>query len=194
MSTLAPPLLSPGLLLRTYAQGIFPMMHDGGELNWHDPDPRAIVPLHITADPRTSRFYRNNGYSITRNRCFTDVMHGCADRETTWINEEMIEVYSALHETGHAHSVETWQDGELIGGLYGVALGGAFFGESMFSRRTNASKAAFHHLLEHLRTQGFRLFDTQYLNDHTRSLGAVEVPRSTFRNMLADALRSDARF
>ncbi|MFN8352426.1 MAG: leucyl/phenylalanyl-tRNA--protein transferase [Flavobacteriales bacterium] len=185
----------PEELLGAYAHGLFPMAHDDGHLYWHDPDPRAIFPLQdIRPNARLRRFTRNEGYHCTVDRCFTTVMASCADRPSTWITPEMIAVYTALHRGGYAHSVETWHGDLLIGGIYGISIGGAFFGESMFSRAPNASKVAFHFLAAHLREQGFSLFDTQYINDHTRMLGALEIPREHFRVLLADALRRNVSF
>lgn len=175
-------------LLGMYGQGQFPM-HHGDDLYLHDPDPRAVFLLdQLRPNARLVRFIRNNGYGITMNTAFESVMRACAERPDRWISEGMIQAYIALHHAGHALSVEVCQRGELIGGLYGVKVGRAFFGESMFSRKPNASKAAFHHVADHLRANGYTLFDTQYLNDHTRSLGAVEVPRKAFRAMLREAL------
>ncbi len=194
MSETAHP-LTADLLLRAYRRGWFPMAHEDGELYWHDPDPRAIFPLaDLEPNARLQRAIRSAGFRVTLDQRFEEVMRACGERAETWITEEMIAAYVALHGQGHSHSVEVWQDGTLVGGLYGVSVGGAFFGESMFSRVTNASKAAFHHLVKHLRLRGFTLFDSQYINDHTASLGAIEVPRSTFRTMLAEALRNDADF
>lgn len=166
-------------------------MADGPQLFVHDPDPRAIFDLNeLRPNTRLQRYFRTHGYSCTEDRAFEEVMRACADRPERWIDEDMVQAYIGLHASGHARSVETWQDGELIGGIYGVQLGKAFFGESMFSRKPNASKAAFFHLAERLRVEGYRLFDTQYINDHTRSLGAFEVPRITFKLMLAEALEA----
>lgn len=185
----------PEKLLGAYAQGIFPMAHHDGALYWHDPDPRAIFPLQdIRPNARFRRFMRSEGHRCTIDQAFTAVMEACADRPTTWITPEMVEVYTDLHHRGHAHSVETWQDDLLIGGIYGVSIGSAFFGESMFSRATNASRTAFHFLAAHLRERGFTLFDTQYINDHTRMLGAITIPRVHFRMLLADAVRRDNAF
>lgn len=171
------------------------MVHDDGESYWHDPDPRAVFRLDRTRpNARLRSYVRTRGYHCTIDRCFEQVMRACAERESTWIDEEMISVYTALHRSGKAHSVETWQAGMLIGGIYGVALGAAFFGESMFSHADNASKTAFHHLAAHLRTRGFLLFDSQYINDHTRSLGAIELPRAEFRSLLALAVESPDLF
>lgn len=184
------PRLSVEMLLEAYASGRFPMMHEDGLLYWHDPDPRAVFDLgSLQPNTRQQRFYRNNGYGVTMNKAFETVIKACADREPAWINEEMIQAYVEMNQLGHALSVETWERGELIGGIYGVSLGRAFFGESMFSRKTNASKAAFFHLAEYLRTEGFSIFDTQYLNDHTASLGATEIQRSVFRSQLKKALK-----
>ncbi len=182
------PLLTPELLLSFYARGQFPMDHDDG-LYLHDPDPRAIFPLQdLRPNARLLRSVRSRGYTCTMDTAFEQVMRACADRPERWINEDMVRAYTGLHIMGHALSVEVWQHGELAGGLYGVRLGRAFFGESMFNRATNASKAAFYHLADHLRANAYTLFDTQYLNDHTRSLGAVEVSREEFRRLLVEAL------
>ena len=182
------PGLSTEILLAAYRRGRFPMTHEDGELYWHDPDPRAIFPLEaLHPNARLRSYIRSHGYSCTINTCFEMVMRACADRPEKWINERMIQGYTALHRMGCALSVETWHEGELVGGLYGVAINHAFFGESMFSRATNASKAAFYRLAEYLRRSSFSLFDTQYINPHTRSLGAIEVPRAEVRQMLMAA-------
>lgn len=180
--------IDPDLLLQLYRAGQFPMAEPDG-LYAHDPDPRAIFPLEqLHPSTRLRRTMRNSGLHHTVDRCFRAVMEACADRPETWISPAMIDAYTALHHRGLALSVETWRGDELVGGIYGVRIGRAFFGESMFSREANASTLAFHHLAEWLRNEGFTLFDTQYINDHTRRLGAVEVPRTTFRRMLAAAL------
>jgi leucyl/phenylalanyl-tRNA---protein transferase len=183
------------MLLRAYRQGAFPMAHDDGELHWHDPDPRAVFPLErLRPNARLRSFIRAHGYTCTIDARFEQVMRACADRESTWITDDMVSAYTALHASGKARSVEVWQDGRLVGGIYGVAIGAAFFGESMFSHADNASKAAFHHLAAHLRERGFIMFDSQYINDHTRSLGAVELPRAEFRSLLALAVESPDLF
>jgi len=165
------------------------MADEIGRITWHDPDPRAVFPLtSLTMPSRLARYVRANGYKVRMVGPFGDVIRSCAAREPRWISEEMIRVYTDLHLLGHAHAIGTWLGSELIGGIYGVAIGGAFFGESMFSRAPNASKAAFYHLAGHLRTRDFALFDTQYLNAHTASLGAVEIPRQRFRKQLREAL------
>lgn len=189
------PVLSCDMLLAAYARGWFPMGHEDGALYWHDPDPRAIFPLEDLSPGRTSRrLLQRSPFRTTRDQAFTEVMRGCADRPETWITEEMIIAYTALHELGHAHSVEVWKEGALVGGIYGVHLGSAFFGESMFGRESNASRIAFLTLLEHLQHRGFHLFDSQYLNAHTALLGAVEIPRGAFRLELASALQRECRF
>ncbi len=171
------------------------MAHDDGQLYWHDPDPRAVFPLErLIPNARLRTFIHSHGYQNTVDERFEAVMRGCADRTSTWITEEMIQVYTELHRLGFAHSVETWKDGELIGGIYGISIGAAFFGESMFSRKTNASKAAFYHLATHLRQKAFTIFDSQYINDHTRLLGAVEITRDKFGLLLADAIASNTHF
>lgn len=192
----APPPLTPELLLAAYAQGYFPMGDEAGTLHWHDPDPRAVLPLEaLHPNARLRRAWRSSGLHCTLDQDLTGVMRQCAIvHGDTWITGEMIAAYTALHALGHAHSAETWQDGHLVGGLYGVRIGAAFFGESMFSRVSNASKAALHHLAAHLRERGALLFDTQYINDHTRSLGAVEIPRDVFKTRLATAVNTPFRF
>ncbi len=183
------------MIEHAYRLGRFPMVHDDGELYWHDPDQRAVFLLDRTRpNARLRSYIRTHGYHCTMDRCFERVMRACAERESTWINEDMIAAYTALHRSGKARSVETWQAGRLIGGIYGVSIGAAFFGESMFSHADNASKAAFHHLVTHLRTRGFLLFDSQYINSHTRSLGAIELPRTEFRSLLALAVESPDLF
>jgi leucyl/phenylalanyl-tRNA--protein transferase len=188
--------LTPELLLTAYSRGVFPMAHEDGAVYWHDPDPRALFPLEqIAPNPRALRAFRKAGFTYTHDQCFEDVMQACAtERDSTWITEEMIAAYAGLHTAGLAHSVEVWQRGALVGGIYGVSIGGAFFGESMFSRVSNASKAAFHELAQHLKKLGFTVFDSQYINDHTRSLGAVEIPRHEFRKALRGAIDLKVHF
>ncbi len=189
----AVPVIPVQVLMTAYAEGRFPMAHADGELYWHDPDPRAVFPLErLRPDARLARRMRNGGFTITRDEAFDPVVQGCAQREETWIDARIRATYGALHRAGHAHSVEVWartDDAEraLVGGIYGVALGGAFFGESMFHRRSDAGKVAFYALAEHLRARGFALFDSQYLNPVTARLGAEEVPRARFLRMLATA-------
>lgn len=190
----ADPSLTPDLLLRTYANGIFPMGDDTtGTVRWHAPDPRAHLPLdefHIPHNLR--RQVRRREFEVTADREFEAVIQHCADRPRTWITPRIIRVYTTLHERGYAHSVECWQEGELGGGLYGVALRGAFFGESMFYRISNASKVALVHLVRQLRAGGFTLLDTQYATEHLERFGVVEIPKAAFEQKLARALNVNA--
>ncbi|MCB0794529.1 MAG: leucyl/phenylalanyl-tRNA--protein transferase [Flavobacteriales bacterium] len=182
----------PRLLLAAYSQGLFPMAEEDGSIHWYDPPIRAVVPLdQVRTSQRTLRYMRNTPFRCTMDECFTGVMEACADRESTWISEEMVEAYSALHRDGHAHSVEVWHRGCLVGGLYGVRIGGVFFGESMFSRMPNASKVAFHTAVEHLKVTEATLFDVQIINAHTASLGAVEIDRASFLHLLFNAIQRE---
>lgn len=182
--------LTPGVLVRAYAHGMFPMGDDEtGAVRWYAPDPRAVLPLgdfHIPHNLRR-RVHRRE-FRVTSDREFETVIRACADRERTWITPPIIRAYTHLHERGYAHSVECWQDGELAGGLYGVALGGAFFGESMFYRVSNASKVALVHLVRQLRAGGFLLLDVQYSNQHLEQFGVVEIPKLEYENRLRTAL------
>lgn len=189
--------LTPDLLLQAYAMGIFPMADsaDSAELHWVDPRRRGILPLdgfHISRSLR--REILRGGYDIRADSDFAGVVAGCADRETTWINAEIAALYQALHRGGHAHSLEIWEAGRLVGGTYGVALGRAFFAESMFSRRRSASKIVLAWLVHRLRAGGFVLCDTQFLTPHLASLGGIEITRSDYRNRLAAALQGRASF
>ena len=187
--------VTPDLLLQAYSMGVFPMAesrHDP-EIFWVDPKRRGVLPLdgfHISRS--LARCLRQDRYRVSLNTAFAEVIDGCADRPETWINAEIRTLYMDLHAQGHAHSVEVWDAGRLVGGVYGVAIGGAFFGESMFSRARDASKVALAWTVEHLRGCGFRLFDTQFLTPHLASLGAVEVSRSAYLAMLAEALTASA--
>jgi leucyl/phenylalanyl-tRNA--protein transferase len=181
------PVLSPQLLLAAYAQGLFPMgeRRDDPALYWVSPEFRGVIPLDGFHVPRRlARTVRSGLFTVTANAAFRDVMEACAapapGREQSWINAEILRLYCALHAAGHAHSIECWQDGALVGGLYGVQLGGAFFGESMFSRTRDASKVALVHLVERLIRGGFTLLDTQFLTSHLASFGAVEIPRDEY--------------
>lgn len=189
--------LTPELLLHGYSIGIFPMAEhrDDPELFWVDPKFRGVFPLYGFHISRSlARRIRNCGFAITINHDFSGVVEGCADRADTWINAELRGLYQQLHQTGRAHSLEIWDGEALVGGVYGVALGGAFFGESMFSRRTDASKIALAYLVDRLRQTGFRLFDTQFLTAHLASLGAIEIPRTQYRQELEEALDASADF
>ncbi|WP_136443145.1 leucyl/phenylalanyl-tRNA--protein transferase [Pacificoceanicola onchidii] len=187
--------VTPDLLLHAYRSGIFPMAEHRGdpEIFWVDPRRRGIIPLdgfHISRS--LARALRRDDYHVTLNRDFSGVLDGCADREETWINGEISELYSQLHDLGHVHSLEVWAENTLVGGVYGVSVGRAFCGESMFSRRTDASKIALAWLVDVLRRAGFTLFDTQFLTTHLASLGGKEVSRGAYRALLEEALEGDA--
>lgn len=193
--------LSPELLLRAYAAGLFPMAEsaEDPDLFWIDPDPRGVLPLDRFHLPRRlRRTLRTGQYEVRVDSAFEAVMRGCAEptemRPKTWINDEILRLYGALYDQGYAHSVEAWREGELVGGLYGVALRGVFFGESMFSRATDASKVALVHLVARLVKGGFRLLDTQFVTDHLRRFGAVEIPRADYHRQLERALGVEAYF
>jgi len=193
--------LTPEILLQAYAGGLFPMAEDarGTELLWFDPSLRGIIPLDAFHVPhRLARTMRATPFDVRFDTAFTDVMKSCGaqtpGRPTTWINDEILSLYTALFTMGHAHSVEIWDGEALVGGLYGVHLGGAFFGESMFSRRTDASKIALVHLVHHLQTQDFTLLDTQYLTTHLAQFGAIEIPRAAYRRLLRKALEKPVAF
>src|SRR5436190_11171589 len=183
--------LDPRLLLQGYATGIFPMAdsRDAGELFWVEPRSRAIIPLDgFHVDRSLRRSLSSTRFSVTRDRDFAGVLTACADREETWINAEIQRAMLALHASGHAHSIEVWREGELVGGLYGVKLGRAFFGESMFSRTTDASKVTLAWLVARLKAGNFTLLDCQFMTDHLASLGAVSVSRETYVATLSAAL------
>ncbi len=189
--------LTAEILLRAYAAGVFPMAEhrDDPDIFWVDPRRRGIMPLggfHISRS--LARRMRRGGFSITINRDFAGVIDGCAARPETWISRRIRDLYLQLHRMGHAHSLEVRQEGELTGGVYGVTLGAAFFGESMFSRRTDASKIALAFLVDRLRQGGFQLFDTQFLTPHLASLGGIEIPRAAYRLRLKRALAQSADF
>ncbi len=196
MRTFGSPTLLPEVLLLAYRNGYFPMADpDLGRILWHRPDPRGIIPLDRVRISRSLRKEIASGrFTVTVNTDFSAVIRACAERDETWINDEIIDAYEHLHELGHAHSLEAWHHGQLVGGLYGVAIGGAFFGESMFSAASNASKVAFAHLVARLNNHGFRLLDTQYVNDFTASLGAIEIPDVVYHMLLADALQAPCTF
>ncbi|MEX2671317.1 MAG: leucyl/phenylalanyl-tRNA--protein transferase [Phycisphaeraceae bacterium] len=196
--------LTPELLTAAYAQGMFPMApsRHAATIQWYDPDPRAILPLEDFRVPRTLRQKLRQGvFDLRIDTAFEQVMRACAqprrDEQETWINDVIIDAYVHLHELGLAHSVEAWRDGELVGGLYGVALHAAFFGESMFhipGRGTDASKACLVHLVNHLRERGFQLLDVQINSEHMRSLGAIDIPRREYKRMLATAVRQHVQW
>jgi len=183
--------LTPALLLNAYAAGIFPMAEsrDDPEIYWVDPRRRGVLPLEgLHLSRSLKRRMRRGGYTATLNADFAGVLAGCAARDETWISAEIHSHYTALHSMGHAHSLEVWEDGELAGGVYGVALQSAFFGESMFSARSGGSKLALVHLVDHLRHCGFTLFDTQFITPHLESLGAQEISRAAYHLRLEAAL------
>jgi len=185
-------------VLRAYREGIFPMALEDGEIGWFSPDPRGVLPLDTFHVPqRLSRVLRRHAFDIRINHDFERVMRECAarkDEDSTWISEEIIQCYVALHRQGHAHSVEAWQGGALAGGLYGVHLGAAFFGESMFHLVTDASKVALAALVERMRARGFTLLDIQWVTPHLEQFGAVEIARPDYLQRLADALSHQAAF
>ena len=193
--------LTAGLLLKAYAIGVFPMAErrDSPDVVWIEPDVRGILPLDHFHIPRSlNKTLRKRPFEITVDRAFEAVMQGCAEaapgRENTWINDIILRLYGELHGMGHAHSVECWRDGQLVGGLYGVQIGAAFFGESMFSRMTDASKVALVHLVERLRAGGFVLLDTQFITDHLARFGAIELSRAAYKRMLEAAMARQADF
>ncbi|WP_137181829.1 leucyl/phenylalanyl-tRNA--protein transferase [Roseomonas sp. AR75] len=197
--------ITPDLLLRAYRAGLFPMAESrrGERLYWLDPEQRGVIPLHGFHLPRRlQRTVLSGPFQVTSNRDFHGVIMGCAEpaegREETWINPEIERLFGALHRIGHAHSIEVWfgppEAGELVGGLYGVALGGAFFGESMFSRVRDASKVGLVHLVARLRLFGFRLLDAQFQTTHLAQFGCHEVPRAQYKRLLAEAMEEAANW
>jgi leucyl/phenylalanyl-tRNA--protein transferase len=189
--------LRPARLLRAYRRGVFPWYNEGDPVCWWSPDPRAVFELDaLHVSRRLRRTIRAARFQLLINRDFAGVIRGCADRpgEGTWITAEMIAAYEALHRLGHAHSVEAWHEGRLAGGVYGVAVGGLFAGESMFTRVRDASKVALAHLVDRLRQRGFQLFDIQFLTEHTARLGAIEIPHKEYLRRLRLALRCPATF
>jgi leucyl/phenylalanyl-tRNA---protein transferase len=188
--------LSPRRLLQAYRNGIFPWYDEGYPPCWWSPDPRAIFELdsfHVSR--RLRRTIRSGRFTLTVNQGFSEVMRGCAEREEgTWITDDMVRAYEELHRLGWAHSVEVWLGAKLAGGLYGVAVGGLFAGESMFHRVRDASKVGLVHTVDRLRERGFQLFDIQMLTDHTARLGAIEIPRAEYLSRLREALACGVRF
>lgn len=187
-------IIPPETLLDFYQRGFFPMAHDG-ELRLFSPDPRGVIPLEDFHIPHGSRkILRDPAWKVTLNEAFEEVMLGCAEREETWIDETIYLSYVELHRLGYGHSVEVWRDGELAGGLYGVAIGAAFFGESMFSRAPGASKVGLAWLVERLRARGFELLDTQWVTPHLEKFGACEIPRGEYLEKLARAVGTKRAF
>lgn len=188
-------IIAPDLLLEAYAGGMFPMAMENGEMGWFSPDPRGIIPIKEFHIPHgLKKVLRNHPFDVRIDTAFGAIMKGCADRESTWISDMIHRSYVKLHELGFAHSVEIWQDNTLVGGLYGLAMGGAFFGESMFSRVPNASKVALATLVSRLDARGFVLLDTQWVTEHLTQFGAHEIPRSTYLKRLNKALNLHCSF
>jgi leucyl/phenylalanyl-tRNA---protein transferase len=194
-------MIPSSLLVSAYSSGWFPMAVDGGEIRWYSPDPRGVIPLERFHLPsRLARLVRAGRFHVEINRRFEEVMRACAETERkpedagTWISDEIVASYLELHRLGAAHSVETWLDDRLVGGLYGVALGGAFFGESMFHRVTDASKVALAALVERLRAREFRLLDVQWVTPHLERFGAIEISRSKYLKLLEQALAVETDF
>ena len=195
------PRLTPEILLQAYCAGIFPMAErrEDPNLFWVSPDSRGILPLDRFHLPhRLARTVRSDRFTVKVDTAFEAVMRACAepapDRKESWINDEILSLYTALHRKDHAHSVESWRNGELVGGLYGVKIGAAFFGESMFSRERDSSKVALVHLVARLKLGGFRLLDAQFVTSHLAQFGAVEIPRNEYMALLADAVARNADF
>ena len=183
------------LLLQGYRLGVFPMAMDDSTIEWFSPDPRAIIPLDAFHVPHGLRKAMRKGvFEIKIDNLFGEVIRACAKRSDTWINAEIIESYTHLHELGFAHSVEAWSENKLAGGLYGVAIGGAFFGESMFHRVTDASKIALVALVEHLRAKKFALLDTQWLTPHLQQFGGIEISRNHYLRLLQRAAELPLKF
>lgn len=194
-------LIPPDLLLKAYASGVFPMAEDADdpEVFWVRPETRGVIPLDGFHVPRSlAKVVREGRFDIRFDTDFAAVIGGCAEshatRRTTWINGPIRDAYGQLFERGHCHTVEAWREGQLVGGLYGVSLGRAFFGESMFARETDASKVCLVHLVERLRQRGFILLDTQFTTDHLKRFGAIDVPRRQYEKMLATAIEGEAIF
>ncbi len=182
-------MIPANVLLGAYSIGYFPMADGDNNISWYSPDPRTIIPLDKYNIPRsTQQLIRKRTFRIELDNRFESVMRGCAGREETWINEDIIESYVELHKLGYAHSIESLDSEGLAGGLYGVALGGAFFGESMFSLRSGASKVALAFLIERLKSREFNLLDTQYITPHLQMFGAVEIPRKRYLALLKQAM------
>ena len=187
-------IIPPDILLDFYRRGVFPMAMNG-ELRLFSPDPRGVIPLEKFRIPHGSRkTLRDPAWKVTVNGAFEEVVLGCAERDETWIDETIFGSYAELHHLGHAHSIEVWRDGELAGGLYGVAIGAAFCGESMFSHVPGASKVALANLVERLRGRGFMLLDTQWVTPHLEKFGACEIPRSEYLEQLAKAVEMKTSF
>lgn len=186
---------TPELILRAYASGIFPMGDDDGTIRWYSPDPRCVIELDgFHAGRRLLRTYRKSQFEIRVDSDWEEVIWSCADRANTWINSGIVDAYTKLHELGFAHSVEAYYQGTLVGGLYGVSIGGAFMGESMFHRARDASKVCLVHLVERLKERGYKLLDCQYMNEHLRQFGATMIPAPEYLRRLSECLDLPCRF
>jgi leucyl/phenylalanyl-tRNA--protein transferase len=187
--------IEPRVLISAYCSGIFPMGMENGRLSWFSPDPRGILPIAEFHVPRSTRAeLRRSDFAIRLDTAFGEVVRFCGDRRDTWITKEIVASYELLHKMGSAHSIEAWRGGRLVGGLYGVAIGGAFFGESMFSRVPGGSKAALVWLMQHLRDRGFALHDTQWTTPHLALFGGREIPRDEYLALLEKAVSLPAKF
>lgn len=187
--------LTPSMVLQGYRMGVFPMAdpRSDDEIYWYAPNPRGVLPLDSFHVPgNLAKVIEREVFEVSSDRDFQSVIAACSERTTTWISKEIIQVYTELHRMGYAHSVECWSDGKLVGGLYGVAIGAAFFGESMFFRETDASKVALVHLVRQLRAGGYTLLDTQYTTPHLEQFGVVEIPRAEYERQLSDAIDKKA--
>lgn len=188
-------LLEPAQLISAYTQGFFPMADFNEQIRWYSPESRAIFPLYDLKPPRSLvKFIQKNNLQFTINMDFEFVITNCANREVTWISNTIIESYIKLHKLGYAHSVEVWLGDEIVGGLYGVSISAAFFGESMFNLISNASKSAFYFLVSYLKKKEFVLLDSQFINDFTAQLGAIEIPRDQYLHLLQIALNKECYF
>jgi len=188
-------MIEPDLLLQGYRLGVFPMAMEDDSIGWFSPDPRAIIPLEDFHVPHAlGRVLRKQFFKIKIDTRFSEVIEGCSRREDTWINREIIESYTRLHQLGYAHSVEAWRERKLAGGLYGIAVGGAFFGESMFHRERDASKIALVALVQHLRERKFALLDTQWLTPHLQQFGGIEISRNHYLRLLRGAVELPRKF
>jgi leucyl/phenylalanyl-tRNA---protein transferase len=193
--------ITPKILLQAYTIGIFPMAEtaEDNALYWVEPDERGIIPLHgLRISQSLRKQVRRQSFEIRIDSAFSEVIKACAaktkNRKSTWINERICELYGQLHKMGHCHSVECWKDGKLVGGLYGVKIGAAFFGESMFSRETDASKVALVHLVARLNAGGFQLLDAQFMNPHLKTLGAIVISKADYKELLPNAIAASADF
>lgn len=187
--------IEPRVLISAYCNGMFPMGMENGRLSWFSPDPRGILPIIGFHVPRSTRAaLLRSGFEIRINTRFNDIVKACSERQQTWITQEIIASYEQLHKMGYAHSVESWRDGVLMGGLYGVSIGGAFFGESMFSHEPSASKAALVWLMNHLKKQGYVLHDTQWTTPHLAMFGGCEISRDKYLQLLETAVNLPVKF